>query len=113
MIKERRIYVIVAETVQPEPGPDGFSIDQVPGRIAAQCAHVVSKVRVRMFAGCSPLVPPTFGPLDPITTIVLSVNNSKELRHVQKMMHRLGYAHETFFDTNEDVYGYDHEANVR
>lgn len=106
MSEEKRIYVVVAETVQPD---EFTSVDQVPGRLAAQCAHVVSKVRVLMMASQSR---GEYHPLQPITTIVLSVKDSKELRHIQRMLERLNILHAFFVDTNEDVYGWNHASNA-
>jgi hypothetical protein len=53
-----------------------------------------------------------FSLYQPITTIVLSVKDSKELEHIQKMLYRLKYRHDCFFDTNEEVYGYNHVTNA-
>lgn len=118
-----RIYVIVADTVQ----PDQFTtVKQVSGRIAAQVAHVVSRVRVAMTidlvdglfeSNKKKAQDALYGPdfLDdafkPITTIVLSVRNSKELDHIASMLNLVGVSSETFFDTNGEVYGWDEENN--
>ena len=47
--KEKRIYVVVAETVQVPSDSvwmERETVSQPPGRIAAQVGHVVSKMRV-------------------------------------------------------------------
>jgi peptidyl-tRNA hydrolase len=106
--EEKRIYVVVAETVQPD---EFTSVDQVPGRLAAQCAHVVSLVRVSMALNQENFR--EFGVYQPFTTIVLSVKDSKELIHIRAMMDRLKYMHTVFFDSNEDVYGWDRDQPHR
>lgn len=71
--EELRIYVIVPHTVQ-VPGPGGpnewLTKHMEPGRLMAQTAHVVTRVRL--------CVEPQYGGA-PITTIVLSARNSREL----------------------------------
>lgn len=98
MSDEKRIYVIVAETVQPDVG---FSVAQPAGRIAAQVGHVVSKTRLRIAFRTSNLM------FEPITTIVLAVKNTVELEHMHHVLRLASIDHDFFEDTNEEVYGYD------
>src|ERR1017187_2967354 len=69
--EEERIYVIVPLTVQiPLEGGGTHTVEMVPGRLMAQCAHVVSRMRAEEHA---------FYKTRPITTIVLSARNTREL----------------------------------
>jgi len=114
-LSEERIYVIVPMTVQVTP-PDSSprSIAMEPGRLMAQCAHVVSKMRAAQTQR---------GDWDtlhnPITTIVLSVRNSRELKMIREALIQDGltstagidaerrYWVESFNDTNPPFYGTD------
>jgi peptidyl-tRNA hydrolase len=81
-LAEERIYVIVPMTVQVTP-PDSSprSIQMEPGRLMAQCAHIASKMRAEQTQK---------GDWDtlhnPITTIVLSVRNSRELKMIREAL---------------------------
>lgn len=94
--EERRIYVIVPHTVQ-VPGPRGskevLTKHMEPGRLMAQCAHVVTRVRLDIQ-----------GPPEPITTIVLSARNSRELRKLHNELYRYTPVF-AFHDSNPDFYG--------
>jgi hypothetical protein len=105
--EEKRIYVVVPETIQTNVGyPLGGAIfkgiqnvQMVPGRLMAQCAHVVSKM-------CW-LMDDPMKEWEAITTIVLAVRNTREL---QKTFHELLLRTRDgevvpFFDTNLEVYG--------
>jgi len=94
MTDEKRIYAVVAATVQ----IGGFTVAQPWGRQVAQVAHVVSKLRFehdRQFY--------------PITTIVVQARDSAELEHVTQLLWRngVGLHPVTFYDTNDEVYGRD------
>jgi hypothetical protein len=88
--EEKRIYVVVAETVKADAAHT-LTVVQPAGRIAAQVAHVVSKMRVAMQAK-----------YEPITTIILSVPDSSGLKHIDHVLAMSDLAYETFWDTNEE-----------
>ncbi len=105
---EERIYVIVPKTVQVAP-PDSstVSIAMEPGRLMAQCAHVVSAMRGNHCIDGDAA----------ITTIVLSVRNTRELKLIREALaqdsltgtagieadHR--YWIQSFHDSNPPFYG--------
>lgn len=122
--EELRIYVLVPETVQTEVTPwlpeDSHHIHQlaafgltpqkevmntkmVAGRLVAQGVHVGRKLGHQAASVNSDYTD--------ITTIVLSVRNSKELtkvsKEVQHILHFLSDAvlYEEFHDTNPKLYG--------
>lgn len=144
----KRIYVVVAESVihplryeeiaenillnnksvigpaspfmVPKFTEDSRIIRQVPGRMAAQAAHAVSKVRHFMLrsevlraervAAKSKSKERWFKSdmlfFHPITTIILSCRDSFELHHVHQLLRKYVAAEfETFADTNPEVYG--------
>lgn len=105
MSEEKRIYVVVPETIQTTRVNWASevretiteSIPMVPGRLMAQCAHVVSKMWAHF----------VYSDWEPTTTIVLSVRNSKALNKVLNEFRHGGFefnVHE-FLDTNSEVYG--------
>lgn len=145
----KRIYVVVAESVLhplvyepiqenlllnnksvigpaqpfsvPKTTEDTRLIRQVPGRMAAQAAHAVSKVRHFMLRSevlrANRVMQKTKGKKElwfksdmlffhPITTIILSCRDSFELHHVKTLLRKYVAANfEVFKDTNPDVYG--------
>jgi hypothetical protein len=117
-----RIYVIVPETVQVTiPGkwdfPNGVnapaeqlpdtveSYSLVPGRLIAQGVHIGRKIGAWLAQREIPY--------EDVTTIVLSVRNTKELRKVSTEMsvalslHALNVGYQEFHDTNLEFYGTD------
>lgn len=98
LTEEKRIYVVVAETVDTSNGV----IVQPCGRIAAQCAHVVSRARLELAEKTGSY------DWEPITTIVLAARDTAEMEHIHHLIHKdededvQGIA---FYDTNSDVYG--------
>jgi len=74
-VEDLRIFVIVPETVQVDLEGHLETISMPSGRLMAQAAHVVSRMRVT-FAS-------TFKGV-PITTIVYGVRNSRELAKLQR-----------------------------
>jgi hypothetical protein len=112
-ISEERIYVIVPETVQVTP-PDSSprSIFMGPGRLMVQCAQVVSAMR-----GCEIINNGDEAILEPITTIVLSVRNSRELKMIREALVQdsltgtagiegnCRYRVQSFQDSNPPFYG--------
>jgi hypothetical protein len=146
MADEKIIYCVVAETVQhplsveeysialpPEPYPvllrtalvrieETRTIVQVPGRLAAQAAHVVSKMRYTQLAHeveaatvktltnrrrhLHTYDAPIVSPFQPITTIILGARDSFELEHVYRLLRDVaGILTYKFNDTNPAVYG--------
>jgi peptidyl-tRNA hydrolase len=120
--EEKRIYVVVAETVD---APIGV-VTQVCGRIAAQCAHVVSKMQVHRVSSldlqkvrlqlaleaiatlvelCTSIKLKRTHELEPCTTIVLAVKDSRELAHIAALLTEFGHQRFEFIDSNPDVYG--------
>jgi hypothetical protein len=114
MSEERRIYVIVAETVQTptvtpaaNDGPERLllcptaatkNIVQPRGRIAAQVAHVVSKMRLAAQDSVGFM---------PYTTIILSVPDSYQLQFRAFLLETTARTRAyRFYDTNEE-YGQD------
>jgi|SRR5208282_3907877 len=137
MSEEKRIYCVVAQTVQNPllhatapsalcPAGIGFfkrvadtrSVIQVPGRIAAQVGHAVSRMRynelareieattIKALTKHSKRRLPMCPPFEPITTIVLGARDSFELEHVYGLLRDVaGILAYKFNDTNFDVYG--------
>jgi hypothetical protein len=107
MNEEKRIYVVVAGTVQ-VPAPRR-SVVQPPGRQIAQACHVVSKLRNN---NASYWVPPppepikhVLVPFEPMTTVILQARDSAELRHVQALAVKRKLVWAAFYDTNAEAYG--------
>jgi peptidyl-tRNA hydrolase len=104
MIEEKRIYVVVAGTVQ-VPAPRR-SVIQPPGRQIAQACHAVSKLRMKTMTEAKRTDTGDFSLTDPVTTIVLQARDSAELRHVQALcLKKKKLQPVVFFDTNAEVYG--------
>ena len=99
---EKRIYVVVAETVST---PEG-EVVQVPGRIAAQAVHVASRMKMHQIIGLSEKHQLARAD-EAITTIILGARDSNELRHVQRLLEKAEIEHYTFEDINPAVYGED------
>lgn len=104
MIKEeKRIYVVIAATVQPEKGKN---VTQPAGRQIAQACHVVSKLRFEMdkvfFGAVDSPVP---GAFIPITTIILQARDSAELVHVYSLLMNRKFPVVSFQDENQAAYG--------
>jgi hypothetical protein len=135
----KRIYVVVADTVQTHLDTTGLigcdnkwppkqtirrseltkTVEQPAGRLIAQAAHVVSKVRHNMlkeevvraqriaYKNKSNEMWMQFQKLffQPVTTIVLSARDSFELYHVKNLLKNANIPYQTFFDENDPVYG--------
>lgn len=101
--QDKRIYVIVPKTVQPTRGYASVSME--PGRLMAQCAHVARMLEHDRGEW------PKRAKYEEVTTIVLSVRNSRELSKVFCELNDLSVdsnnAFEVFnfFDTNPGFYG--------
>jgi hypothetical protein len=105
---EKRIYVLLPETVQVAQHIRGLkelqmvSIHMEAGRLIAQGEHVVSLMRMICLDELS---------MCPITTINLSVRNSKELEKVGFELSKIpGCSLTSFHDTNADFYGTEQEV---
>jgi len=135
----KRIYCVVADTVQTHLDTTGLigrdnmyppkqtirrteetrSVQQPAGRLIAQAAHAVSKVRHNMlkaeyvraqqlaYQNKSNEVWMQFQKLhfQPVTTIVLSARDSFELYHIKNLLKNSQIRYETFFDDNDEAYG--------
>jgi hypothetical protein len=107
--EEKRIYVIVPETIQvyiPTTSTKRLvfrDIVQSCGRNSAQVGHVVSKMRVLMDRREKPN--PDNALVDSYTTIVLGARDTKELKHIVHLLSNNSISHYTFFDHNTHVYG--------
>lgn len=103
--EEKRIYIIVPETVDILVNKKPTRIKMVSGRLMAQCSHVGRKLENQYFDdGCD-------NPYREITTIVLGVRNSKELHKINndlysKMIDLLCdmTLHAQFYDKNKELY---------
>ena len=131
---DKRIYVVVANSVQVPMGmdmtdgheilyrvPDAVSIKQVAGRLVAQVGHI--KALTHLIMAERILAPTLQGKFEipkddeyltkmwdaigkPMTTIVLAARDSFELHHVYRLLEqRLGGRVYSFYDENKDVYG--------
>lgn len=109
-MEEKRIYVVVAGTIQTPR-----TVIQPPGRQIAQACHVVSKLRHAM--PDREVVEATFinhlkngknevrhciSPFEAITTIILQARDSAELQHVQLLACKKKLQVTAFFDTNPE-----------
>jgi hypothetical protein len=132
----KRIYCVVADSVQhplesiSAPFRERFpmnvtykrnaetrSVQQPAGRLAAQAAHVVSKVRHNMLK--DEIVRATRAAkgknevwyrghvlhFEPVTTIILAAADSLELHHVRGLLAGAQIKYEVFYDENPDAYG--------
>jgi hypothetical protein len=95
---EKVIFVLLPHTVQYET-LDKFEDKKLPaGMLAAQAAHVVSLMRT------DPIMLRDFG-RQPITTVTLSVRNSKELEKVWVELSSAAVDTWVFRDENPRFYG--------
>lgn len=134
----KRIYCVVANSVQhpldrvEAPFRKTFpaqktirrneltrSIQQPAGRLAAQAAHVVSKVRhnilkdevhraarlARQRKSWDLWMMGQVIRFQPVTTIVLAARDSFELYHLKGLLDGAGIKNEYFYDENPEVYG--------
>lgn len=100
MIEEKRIYAVVAGTIQVPVAagthkPPLRSVMQPAGRQVAQACHAVSKLRhILVGLGTS------YEPFEPMTTIVLQARDSAELGHVYILLSKKKLNPVMFSDTN-------------
>lgn len=100
-METKRIYVIVAATIQVPVTPGTFAgpfrtVEQPRGRQIAQACHVVSKLRIEMHDLSSK------EGFEPITTIILQARDSSELSHVSILLTKKNLNPVTFWDENPD-----------
>ena len=100
MSEDRRIYAVVAGTIQPRTGIKR-TVVQPAGRQIAQVAHVVSKLRQEMYVNEKVW----YEGFVAITTIVLQARDSAELNHVYNLLVKKKLNPVWFMDTNEFAYG--------
>jgi len=107
-MKEKRIYVVIAETVDTPLG----AVRQVPGRMAAQGGHALSRMKMhRLIEDMrSKRHPRTFKRLEAladekITTIYKSCRDSRELEHIHRLLAKARIEHCDFEDENDEIYG--------
>lgn len=97
MNEEKRIYVVVAETVYT---PNGVVV-QPCGRVIAQACHVVSKMRLEHARATGNLL------FKPFTAIILSASDNRALydlvETIQCDLDEVGVT--SFLDANREVYG--------
>jgi hypothetical protein len=106
--EEKRIYVVVAQTVDT---PNGVII-QPCGRAIAQACHAIGKMQVtsriyhaRDVQGIGGRLDFEDMPFEEYTTIVLAARDSKELEHVNFLLATKGIPRHMFADNNDAVYG--------
>ena len=92
--EEKRIYVIVAETVR----AGSKTVLQPKGRQIAQACHVTSLMRIKEHIRKP-------APIKSITTIILSVDNSYQLAFYALQLADAGIHVDAFYDTNPAAYG--------
>lgn len=96
LIEEKRIYVVVAGTIQVPDGKGKKTVVQPAGRQIAQACHVVSSLRHEY---------PSKDPLNifkAYTTIILQARDSAELQHVWFLLYKKKLAPVGFWDTNPE-----------
>lgn len=102
--EEKRIYVVVAETVDT---PNGVVV-QPCGRAMAQACHAVSTMEVQRRIDWRHETGSTEHLMEPLqerTTIILAARDSKELAHVDFLLMKNGIRRFSFSDVNDAVYG--------
>lgn len=92
---EQRIFVVVPSYIKHRITDTPIQMEC--GRLIAQVAHVVSKLKLRQ------KLDPDIG----YTTIVLQVPNEEELKEIatELLLDKRGLPCELFHDTNTDFYG--------
>ena len=109
MKEEKRIYAVVAEKVST---PTKGEVIQVPGRMAAQAVHAVSRMKMNFLFG------PYLGKAnkkamaeaqrvanESTTLIIKSCRDTKELLHTVNLVANAKISACMFCDHNEEVYG--------
>jgi hypothetical protein len=107
-MEERRIYVIVAGTIQVPVVPDSHkpplrTVVQPTGRQIAQACHVVSQLRhVQEISPYQTISDLAIRKFQPITTIILQARDSAEMAHVYTLLNRKRLKPEIFSDDNPE-----------
>lgn len=102
MAVEKRIYAIVASTVDSKVYQ---RIEQPLGRQFAQGIHAARKMQSELDWRDRLGTSKNAIKFIPITTITLSVRNTKELYLIQRLLRDAGVEHTYFHDKNRDAYG--------
>src|SRR5271169_1752416 len=108
--EEKRIYAVVAEKVST---PTKGEVIQIPGRMAAQAVHAVSRMKMHFLLEKTNHFRKTITAMleakkmadESITTIILSCRDTKELLHVVDLLGKAKISTSVFCDHNEEVYG--------
>lgn len=106
-----RIMVAVAENIEILKDGKKARYKMEAGRIAAQVAHVVSRLRMAYIMEHTRDHPGKARNLvsdllhTPITTIVLGARDSQEIKHIADLAEINNLLFEVFWDDNEAVYG--------
>jgi hypothetical protein len=101
---EKRIYVVVAETIQTDEG----LIIQPAGRQIAQACHAVTSLRyvTTLIAGIQerpcPLDKTLKNAFMTMTTIILQARNTAEMNHVYRLLRKKRLNPVLFADTNPE-----------
>jgi Peptidyl-tRNA hydrolase PTH2 len=110
MIEEKRIYVVIAGTIQVPASRR--SVIQPLGRQIAQACHAVSMLRhwdtkaATCVAECSGAATQVLVPeFNPMTTVILQARDSAELGHVNYLLLKKKLQPAVFLDTNDGAYG--------
>jgi peptidyl-tRNA hydrolase len=117
---EKRIFVVVAHTVDT---PTGIVV-QVPGRMAAQGGHALSRMKMhrllddieRTYRIANKIAKKLGDKTEvignwrkiadrKITTIWLACRDSQELQHIADNLDRVGVGYYDFEDENDNLYG--------
>ena len=93
---EKRVYVIVAGTVQVPSGTGTRTVIQPPGRQIAQACHAVGLFRYRQAYVHPPVL------YEDLTTIILQARDSAELQHVAVLLAKKKIIVHIFQDDNPD-----------
>jgi hypothetical protein len=117
VLEEERIYAVIAKTVDtPDKKvvPSGV-VTQIPGRMAAQGGHALSRMRMHRIIQYIHLDKKLIRWPDleiiadtKVTTIWKSCRDSRELEHVFHLLDKAKIQSYFFEDENPDVYGYWH-----
>ena len=110
-MKEKRIYVIIAETVDTPQG----AVHQVPGRMAAQGGHALSRMKMHRVMDSlfsrkeikAIAYKPDLEKMadEKTTTIWLACRDSRELEHIHRLLTKARIRHYDFEDENDEIYG--------
>lgn len=102
---QKRIYAVVASSVDAPAG----TVAQVPGRMAAQAVHAVSRMKMHRLldARARGVSAKRLRQIanEETTTIILACRDSRELRHAALLLSKARIKHYQFKDSNPGIYG--------